>query len=355
MEPKLLVLDGGMGHLLKAKGVRRLCKNLEFEELFAATAMANEHLPELVQEVHAQYIDAGADVITTNSFGCTEWSLAKVGRPELALPLTEEAGKLAREAADCAGREVLVAGCLPPQQESYQVEGLAPLELLQPLYHNAASALAPHVDLLLCETVSGVQEGLAAATAASVSGKPWWISFSLEDNESALLRSGEALQDAVEAVRDLPGLEALLVNCCAPAAVRAALPVLHATAPQGVRIGGYANGFQTTTTEWLRGSATAGQGAGAPGGGGDPGSSGGAGVAPRLPAGEYDEAGVILPGAFAVHAVGWVRECGATVVGGCCGTGPEHIRELRRQLGTGAGADETRLSRGLCWRRPAAC
>ena len=115
MEPKLLVLDGGMGHLLKAKGVGRLCKDLEFEELFAATALANEHLPELVQEVHAQYIDAGADVITTNSFGCTEWLLTKVGRPELALRLTEEAGKLAREAADRAGREVLVAGAPPAQ------------------------------------------------------------------------------------------------------------------------------------------------------------------------------------------------------------------------------------------------
>lgn len=86
------------------------------------------------------------------------------------------------------------AGSLPPQQESYQTSGLAGLELLQPLYQRTADALAPHVDLLLCETLSSIEEGLAAASVAAASSKPWWISWTLEDSERALLRSGEVLQ-----------------------------------------------------------------------------------------------------------------------------------------------------------------
>lgn len=61
-------------------------------------------------------------------------------------------------------------------------------------YQSIASALAPHVDLLLCETLGSVAEGVAAATAASGSGKPCWVSWTLEDNEQGRLRSGEALE-----------------------------------------------------------------------------------------------------------------------------------------------------------------
>lgn len=57
-----------------------------------------------------------------------------------------------------------------------------------------AGALKPHCDLLLCETLATVTEGLAAATASAASGLPWWISWTLEDSERVLLRSGEPLQ-----------------------------------------------------------------------------------------------------------------------------------------------------------------
>lgn len=85
--------------------------------------------------------------------------------------------------------------------------------------------------------------------------KPWWISFSLEDSERAVLRSGEPVELAAQQVIKIfpeKSLEAILLNCCAPAAVTAGLKALKPIAlVNKLKIGGYANGFKTTTSEWL--------------------------------------------------------------------------------------------------------
>ncbi|EFN59570.1 hypothetical protein CHLNCDRAFT_132909 [Chlorella variabilis] len=258
------LLDGGIGHLLKAKGVERLVPGLEYEQLFLA----------------------GADVITVNSFACTEWSLGRIGKAGLQQELLEAAARLARAAATEAassgsGRQVLVAGCLPPLRESYQAQasGLRAFEEMQPEYNLLAGkrdAAVHHCDLLLCETLSTCTEGLAAGTAAAASGLPWWASWTIEDRDD----------DAVVAVAELPGLEAVLVNCCSPQAVAAALPVLKAAAPPG----------KTTMQAWR---------------------------------GKLD--GIILAEAYARHAARWV-DLGASIVGGCCGVGPRHIELIRRRL-----------------------
>lgn len=111
-KPNITILDGGFGHLLKSKGIEQLAQDsgLKYEELFAAGTLANEEHPQLVLSAHQDYITAGADIITTNSFGCTEFTLGKIGRGDMALSLAGEAGKLARQAASSADREILVAG-----------------------------------------------------------------------------------------------------------------------------------------------------------------------------------------------------------------------------------------------------
>ncbi|KAL4447443.1 hypothetical protein ABPG75_004662 [Micractinium tetrahymenae] len=314
----LLLLDGGIGHLLKAKGVEKLVPGLAYDQRFLAGALANDLEPDAVKEVHAAYIAAGADVITTNTFACTEWSLGRIGKAHMQAELVEAAARLARAAATKAagaqggGRQVLVAGSLPPLRESYQASGLAAFEEMQPEYKLLAGLLKPHVDLLLCETLATVTEGVAAGSAAAASGLPWWVSWTLQDSEQARLRSGESLQEAMAAVAELPGLEAVLVNCCCPQAAAAALPVLAAAAPPGVRVGCYANGFQTTTSDWLAGGSSSSSETCTP------------------PADEYDADGLILPQAYARHAQRWV-EAGASILGGCCGVGPQHIAEVRRR------------------------
>ena len=93
--------------------------------------------------------------------------------------------------------------------------------------------------------------------------------------------------------------------------------------PPGVaRLGGYANGFQTTTSKWLFESGAAAQGR-----------SGARHKFSACPtcADEYDAAGGITPDAYVAHAETW-RERGASIVGGCCGVGPAHMRAVAERL-----------------------
>ena len=95
------------------------------------------------------------------------------------------------------------------------------------------------VDLFLCETMASAEEGRAAATAACEAGKPVWVSWTLDDDAVGLLRSGETLAAAADAVADLP-IAARLVNCSRPETIDAALSALK---PLGAPVGAYANGF----------------------------------------------------------------------------------------------------------------
>ncbi|KAI8466981.1 MAG: Homocysteine S-methyltransferase [Monoraphidium minutum] len=313
-QPRALLLDGGTGHLLKEWGAR--LPGLPLEQQFLAGAVANASDPALVRRAHAAYIAAGADVITTNSFAATRHALSRIGRAGDAAALAAAAARNAagaREEAGAAGAGVLIAGSLPPLKESYQWEGLDPPDEMRAQYRELAEALAPHADVLLAETLSTAAEAAAVAAATARLGKPLWVSFTLEDSTAARLRSGELLAAAAAATALLaaPHLEALLINCCAPQAASAALPALRAAAPPRLRVGAYANGFRTTTSQWLAG-----------------------GRAPELEVDEadYDTAsGLITPAAYARFAGAWARR-GAALVGGCCGVGPEHIRAVAAEL-----------------------
>jgi S-methylmethionine-dependent homocysteine/selenocysteine methylase len=363
----LLILDGGIGDLLKQRNVEKVLggvKKLEHDQLFIAAALANSLAKDLVVDIHTEYINAGCDIITTNSFGCTNHNLHRLNQdedPALPLSLAADAGKIAREVADIfsSSRPITVAGSLPPLLESYQTRDLLSLEEMQPQYRQLAAALGPFVDVFLCETLSSVVEGVAAASVVSTTTKPWWISFSLHDslprggsissnvtigddddnnnnnnnNKShpssstmVTLRSGESLENAVQAtVNTFPGCEAVLINCCAPRTVTAGIQVLKNILVNSNRsdimIGGYANGFSTTTSQWLQTKE-----------GGE--KERGVGDQPNelVPGEEYStETGLILESAYAEHAEQW-RSLGARIIGGCCGIGPSHVAAVAQKL-----------------------
>ena len=222
-------------------------------------------------------------------------------------------------------------GCLPPLQESYQVHTATEVAAMMQEYIELATALAPLIDIFLCETMSSIAQAVTAATAAATAAAsagsskkkhiPVWVAFTLQDSTAAKLRSGESLVDAVRAVREMvPAVEVVLLNCCAPQAVSAGLIALRENTKNikpPLRVGGYCNGFATSTSEWLLSS-----GEHELIGNGDD-------AMAELPAEEYDaETGILLPSAFVKHAQRWIEQGNAMVVGGCCGIGPDHIREL---------------------------
>jgi len=290
MGARITLLDGGMGQEL----IRR--SSAPPHPLWSARVMLQS--PEIVAAAHADYVAAGAKVLTVNSYTCTQPRLAAHGYAHRLAELQELACRLAREAAD-AGEGVAVAGCLPPLVASYLKEAVAPFEACLTLYRELAASQAPHVDLILAETMTTPHEARAAAIAGAETGLPVWVSWTLADSLPVRLRSGASLAEAHAALEGV-AVAGRLLNCSFPEVIAEAMPELVA---MGGPVGAYANGF--TSIEGLK-----------PGG-----------TVAALDA--RDDLG---PEEYAAFALGWA-EAGATLIGGCCEVGPAHIAETARALG----------------------
>lgn len=286
----ITLLDGGMGQEL----LRRA--DAEPTPLWSSQVMIDQ--PDLVREVHADFIAAGADVITINAYSATRCRLGPAGIERDYERLQILAATLAVEARGDRD-DVLIAGCLSPYGWTYRPELAPPFDELWPQYAETAALQAPYVDLILCETMGSIDEARAAVTGAAATGLPVWVSWTLHDDDTARLRSGERLDDAVEAIAELEPA-AIMVNCSVPEAFAAAMPAL---ANGTTRFGAYANGFSHIVDGYAPGSVT-------------------------TVLGHRHDLG---PVAYADVALGWVGQ-GATIIGGCCEIGPEHIAELSRRL-----------------------
>jgi len=288
----ITLLDGGLGQEIQKRS------NQPAHPLWSIKVMMDDAA--VVQAVHEDFIRAGARIITLNTYAATPTRLTRDGKPEWLEPLQRKAFDVAVAARDAAGEphgRVRIAGCLPPLQGSYSPDTALPDEACVAEYEQII-ALQPDVDLFIAETLPTVREGLAAAEAMQGTGKPLMLSFTVSDDEPGKLRSGESVADMIEAVKGLE-LEALLLNCSLPETITASLPAFkRCPFPYGA----YANGFTS--------------------------------VAALTPGGTVDvlEARRDLgPEAYAQLVLGWVRD-GATVVGGCCEVGPNHIAAVREQL-----------------------
>lgn len=289
---KIALLDGGMGRELRFRGVEVP------ETIWSAGALMTD--PAVVRQIHLDYIAAGADIITTNTYGVIRGELAREGIADRFDDLNTLACNLAVEARANAQSDVLIAGSLPPLRGSYRPDLVGPEEEIETLYQEQAELLAPHVDLLLCETMSSAAEGRAAARAACRTGKPVWVAWTLHEDRSGNLRSGESVADAGATLQGLP-VSGFLANCCAPESITRAMPSLCASGAEW--IGGYANTFTAIPQDWTLD-------------------------------GEKESDGLLAlrsdldPDSYCAHVIDWLA-AGATVVGGCCGTRPSYTSKMR--------------------------
>ena len=288
---KIALLDGGVGQELHRRSARPSAP------LWSAQVMIDE--PDLVETVHLEFIEAGARIVTLNSYSATPHRLARAGRAGMFDALQDAALRAARAARDRSGRHVRIAGCLPPLAASYRPDLTPSEDICLADYRRIVAAQADSVDLFLCETLATVREARLATLAAYESGRTVWTALTVDDADGTVLRSGEPVADGARAAFDA-GAAAVLVNCSVPEAISQALPGL---AGFGIPFGAYANGFVS--------------------------------IAALQPDGTVDvlEArGDLDPAAYAQHALAWAA-AGATILGGCCEIGPAHIAELARQLG----------------------
>ncbi|MCQ4160346.1 homocysteine S-methyltransferase family protein [Roseomonas sp. GC11] len=305
MPQPLLILDGGMSRELMRLGAP--FRQPEW------SALALIEAPDFVRQAHANYIAAGAEVVTTNSYALVPFHIGEARFAAEGRALAARSGELARQAAQAAPHPVRVAGSLPPLFGSYRPD-LFDAAAAPALLAELIAGLAPHVDLWLAETQSSIAEVEAVRAALAGDDRPLWISFTLQDEPAAAagviagtaparLRSGEAVGEAVAAALRL-GAAALLFNCSQAeimlAALREARQALDAAGAAAL-LGVYANAF---VPQPKTGAANEGLSA----------------IRPDLD-----------PAAYLAIAQGWA-EAGAGIIGGCCGIGPEHIAALATGL-----------------------
>ncbi|MGB0506581.1 MAG: homocysteine S-methyltransferase family protein [Pikeienuella sp.] len=287
---EVILIDGSMGQEIVNRSGQ------EPTGLWSTKVMREQ--PEIVEAVHADYIDAGAKVIGTNTYGLLRDRLVAAGiEPEF-----EALHKLGCEIAAKARGEhdAAIAGCMGPMGWSYRPDMAPKAELAAPYYSEIAELQKPYVDLFMIETMCSVDQSRGALMGACGHDVPVWLCLSVDENDGTLLRSGEPLEDIAPLLEEFD-VEAALLNCSPPEAIDAGLPVLE---EMGLTCGAYANGFTKITPEFAQAGANVGA------------------LSARTDLG---------PEAYADFGLGWV-DMGARIVGGCCEVGPEHIKVLRSRL-----------------------
>jgi len=281
---EILILDGPLGTELHRRGI-----NMS-SPLWSASAI-KEH-PGVIREIHKDYIDAGADIITTNTFRTDARTYRKTGLSEEdAKNATFKAVQLAREAISrtLPDRKIWIAGSLSPLEDCYHPE-LSPG--FKTAYHEhkikTSWLLQAGVDFILIETMNTLDEALAATRAALETGLPTAASFILIDRDHIL--NGAKIITAYEQLKP-EGIAIFSVNCTHHSVVTEFLNTHADKIDLPIMV--YVNaGFFDFQKGWQ----------------GDP---------------------AFTPERYASIAQTWIAR-GVRIIGGCCGTGPKFISRLAK-------------------------
>ncbi len=283
-----LLLDGGVGTEIQRRGVETPIP------LWSASALLNN--PDIVYQIHSDYISSGARVIKSNTFRTTKRVFKKSKIKDQSKELTALAVKLAQQAIDdsTTNGTVFLGGVVAPLEDCYSPE-LIPdeNEIIEEHGEHIANLKNSGVDFIALETFNSITEAKLALQVAAELNMPTWVSFVCTDNETLL--SGEKIADAVKVIEELNPF-AVLLNCMPPEKITGALKELKLCTSLPVGIYGNGMGKPHNETGWA-----------------------------------YEE-NISLSGAkYAMYGKEW-EKIGAQLIGGCCGTTPEYIRQLRDVL-----------------------
>jgi len=259
-----------------------------------APEMWNIERPDAIRSLYRGAVEAGSDLFLTNSFGGNASRLKLHGAQGQVHELNRIAAALGREVADAAGREVIVAGSVGPTGEIMQPMGSLTHAIAVEMFHEQAEGLkAGGADLLWVETISAPEEFAAAAEAAALAGMPWCGTMSFDTAGRTMM--GVTSAQMVALVEKLPNPPlAFGANCGVGASdlLRTVLGFVAAGAERPII------------------------------------AKGNAGI-PKYHDGHIHYDGTPeLMGEYAVLA----RNAGARIIGGCCGTMPDHLRAMRAAL-----------------------
>jgi methionine synthase I (cobalamin-dependent) len=285
-KPNPVLLDGATGTELARRGVDTGLP------LWSANALLTDEGARVLQQIHADYLAAGAEIITVNTFRTHVRALAPSGNGQRALELTRRAVEIARAAiAETPGdKSRFVAGSISTLEDCYRPDLVPPEDECRAEHSERVHHLIEcGVDLLLLETFNTIREGVIAAKLATVTGTPVIVSF-VPDTAGRIL-SGEMLTEAADQLLPL-GVVALGVNCGPTPYLAVPLAELRSICGPDFPLIAYGNiGYPDDEIGWINTDAED-------------------------------------PVVYCQHAAAWP----AKIIGGCCGTTPAHISQLKAVL-----------------------
>jgi homocysteine S-methyltransferase len=288
----ILLLDGAMGTELERRGVNTALP------LWSAHALLEA--PEVVEQIHVEYLEAGAEAITTNTFRTHRRSLAKGGFGDRARELTFRAVEIAIRARERVNSDALVIGSIAPLEDCYRPDLVPGVEECRDEHAEMISHLVEAgVDLIAMETMNSMRESTAAIeqVRAATPGK-WMASFCVKtDGPPGVMLRGSTLADMIPELTDA---YAVGINCIPAASMDSQLKLLRALLPEGMRLAAYANGADFCAQGQCIGGAKR-------------------------------ATEIVNPQRYAEYAESWVQ-AGVSILGGCCGTTPETIRAIAERL-----------------------
>ena len=228
------ILDGGLG-----QEIQKRSKN-EPHPLWSVKVMFDH--PEIVLQVHKDFITCGARVICLNTYAATKTRMTRHGFGSKLEEAHKTAIKLAKQSLNLSSLKdysIQIAGCLPPLVASYVSKVSLDFNNSLEEYRELVALQKNDIDLFLIETISNIEEARAGIIAVKEVNKPVFISLTLKDDLSNELRSGEKLSFALDEIsKELPN--GIMINCSSPEAISSAMPTMSKLE---IPFGGYANGF----------------------------------------------------------------------------------------------------------------
>ncbi len=282
-QPHKLILDGATGTELNRRGVDTGLP------LWSANALMNDRDARILQQIHEDYLRAGADIITANTFRTHRRALAPSGNADRALEPTRRAVDIARAAIANvpSDKPRFVAGSISTLEDCYRPDLVPSDDELRAEHSERIHHLIEcGVDLILIETINTIREAVIMAKLATITGTPVVVSF-VCGREGKIL-SGEALTEAANQLLPL-GISVIGVNCGPTPNLAKPLAELQKACGRDFPLIAYGNiGYADEKVGWVNTDSE-------------------------------------NPKAYCEHASHWP----AKIIGGCCGTTPEHIAQLK--------------------------
>ena len=285
LDTRPLLCDGAMGTMIYAKGI-------PFERCFDELNLSN---PALIADIHRGYIEAGANIIQTNTFGANRFRLAEHGLAGKVAEINRAGVSLAKRVVDASFKQVLVAGTVGPLGQRLAPLGrLSAREAHQAFVEQVAVLIEAGVDVLIFDTFADLLELREAVTAAREVSGDIPIVAQITFTEEGRTPLGHTPQKVAAELANLP-LDVIGINCSiGPAGVLRVLRNLGEFLPDTIRLSAQPNaGWPERVGERLMYAAT--------------------------------------PDYFGEYALAFI-EAGARLVGGCCGTTPQHIAAMRSAM-----------------------